>query len=224
MKENFSFLKASFNADPNIGLYSFATDSYCLSGLDLNKKLKIKIEKLLKVNMRFCSIAGTEFAGFFTAGNSNGLILPKITEKIEIQKLKKLFPELNITVLYTKHTALGNLILCNNNGALISDKLKSKKKKIQDCLGVEVETGKIANMEIVGSNAISSNIGCLCHREASEQELEKIERLLKVKVDIGTVNYGSPFIRSGLIVNSNAVITSVNTTGPELGRISEVFM
>ncbi len=89
-----------------------------------------------------------------------------------------------------------------------------------DC---EVEAGTIANLDIVGSAATSNNIGCLCHREATEEEMEKIEELLKVKVDVGTAGYGSPFIRSGIIVNSKGVVFSELSTGPEIGRFEEVF-
>jgi len=143
--------------------------------------------------------------------------------KKENEKLKKLFPELDILVLNMKQTALGNLILCNDKGALISNKLKTDAKKISECLGCEVETGKIAGMEIVGSVGAASNNGCLCHPNSSEEEIKLLERLLKVKVDIGSVSYGSPFVKAGLIVNSSGVLTSENSTGPELQRIGEVF-
>ena len=53
--------------------------------------------------------------------------------------------------------------------------------------------------------------------------MKKIEEILKVRVDVGTVGYGSPFIKSGIIVNSNGVVFSELSTGPEIGRIEEVF-
>lgn len=220
---SFRFLRANFNSDPNIGLYGFATDKYCLLGIELNKKLKAKARSLLKAGIKTCTVAGTEFAGIFAAGNSSGIVLPKIAVKMEIQKLRKLLPDVNILVLNAKQTALGNLILCNDKGALISNKLKTHAKKISDCLDCETETGKIAGMEIVGSVGIASNTGCLCHSNSSEEEIRKIESLLNVSVDIGSVSYGSPFVKAGLIVNSFAALTSENSTGPELQRIGEVF-
>jgi translation initiation factor 6 len=101
--------------------------------------------------------------------------------------------------------------------------LKKYKKEISDTLGCEVEIGKIADLDIVGSCAITSNIGCLCHREANEEELKRIEEILKVKVDVGSISYGSPFIKSGIIVNSKGVVFSEQTSGAEIGRIEEVF-
>ena len=130
---------------------------------------------------------------------------------------------LNTKIINSKETALGNLILCNDKGCLISGSLKRFKKEISDTLGCEVEIGKIANLDIVGSCGTASNVGCLCHREAREEELKRIEEILKVKVDVGSVTYGTPYIRSGIIVNSNGAVVSNPTTGAELGRIEEVF-
>ena len=217
----FKFLKAKFYGDPNVGMYGFATDDYCLLGLEPNKKLLAKIETTLDTKIKVATVAGTELIGLFVAGNKNGILLPHIVEDYEIKKLKAL--GLNIEVIASRETALGNLILCNDKGCLISEKLRRFKKKISDVLDCEVETGKVAGLEIIGSAALANNIGCLCHMEAEEREMKKIEEILKVKVDVGTVGYGSPFIRSGIIVNSKGVLFSELSTGPEMGRYEEVF-
>lgn len=214
------FLKAKFHGDSNIGLYAFATDSYCLLGIDLPLKLNNKIFDILKVNIKNIRIAGTEFVGMFAAGNGNGIVLPKTVEKNEIKALRKL--GLNISVLKSKETTIGNLVLCNDSGCIISERLKGFKKEIRDCLGCEVEAGSVANLGLVGSGAIANNSGCLCHRDAKEEEIEKIESILKVKADIGSIG-GSPFVKAGLIVNGNGVIASERSTGPELDRAFETF-
>ena len=41
----FKFSKAKFNGDPNIGLYGFATDSYCLLGLTPQKNVLDALRK-----------------------------------------------------------------------------------------------------------------------------------------------------------------------------------
>ena len=139
-----------------------------------------------------------------------------------IAKLKKMLG-INITVIESRETALGNLILCNDKGCLISPTLQKFKKQISDCLGCEVAFGTLAEFNLVGSAAIASNLGCLCHRAASEEEIKKVEEILKVKTDIGTVAYGTPYIKAGVIVNSRGIIISDTSTGPELGRVDEVF-
>jgi translation initiation factor 6 len=218
----FKFSKAKFNGDPNIGLYGFATDKYCILGLSPQRNVLDVVKKTIDKKIIITTISGTELAGIFIAGNSNGLLVPKIVEEFEVRKLKKELG-INIQILESRDTALGNLVLCNDNGCLISRSLIKFKKAISDVLGCEVDTGTVANLDIVGSTAATTNIGCLCHREASEKEMEKIEQILKVKVDVGTVGYGSPFIRSGVIVNSKGILYSDGTTGAELGRIEEVF-
>ena len=218
---SFKFLRTNFYGDPNIGLYGFATDKYCFLGMEPQQKILQKIKESLKVNIITSSIAGTELAGLFVAGNSNGIILPKIVEDFEMKNLKKL--KLNLKVIESRETALGNLILCNDKGCLIAGQLKKYKREISNVLGCEVEIGKIAGLDIVGSTAITSNTGCLCHREANEEEIKKIEEILKVRVDVGSVSYGSPFIKSGVIVNSKGIVFSEQTTGAEMGRLSEVF-
>jgi translation initiation factor 6 len=217
----FKFLKAKFYGDPNVGMYGFATDDYCLLGLEPEKKILGKIETTLDTKIKVATVAGTEFVGLFVAGNKSGILLPHIVEDYEIKKLKTL--GLNLEIIKSRETALGNLILCNDKGCLISEKLRRFKKKISDVLDCEVETGKVAGLDIIGSAALANNIGCLCHMEAEEREMKKIEEILKVKVDVGTVGYGSPFIRSGIIVNSRGVLFSELSTGPEMGRYEEVF-
>ena len=218
----FKFSKARFNGDPNVGLYGFATNNYCLLGLKPQKNILNEIRKVIGKEIKISSLSGTELIGLFVVGNSNGILLPKIVEDHELKQIKKMFG-LNIEVLKSKQTALGNLILCNDKGCLISRSLIKYKKNIKDVLGCEVDTGTVAGLGIVGSTAAATNVGCLCHREATEKEMEKIEQVLKVRADVGTVGYGSPFIKSGVIVNSKGILYADGTTGAELGRIEEVF-
>lgn len=218
---SFRFARLLFEHDPNIGLYGFATDKYCLLGREPHKVLK-KIKDVLAVPTYCSRITESELVGIFAAGNSNGIVLTKIVEKYELAKLKKML-DVNFAVIKSKDTAIGNVVLCNDKGCLISPSLKRFKKSIADCLGVEVETGTVAGFDIVGSAAVVSNRGCLCHRAATEEELKVIEEVLKVRADIGTVSFGSPFIKAGLIVNSNGVVVAQTSTGPELDRIADMF-
>ena len=156
----FKFLRAKFNGDPNIGLYGFATDDYCLLGV-CPEKISAKIRSTLNTDIKITTITGTEFIGLFAAGNRNGIVLTKIIEDHELKKIKSL--GINLKVIKSKETALGNLILCNDNGCIISERLKKYKRVIEDALGCEVELGRIANLDIVGSVSLANNRCCLCH-------------------------------------------------------------
>ncbi|MBI4015219.1 MAG: translation initiation factor IF-6 [Candidatus Aenigmarchaeota archaeon] len=216
----FKFPRMNFSGDHNLGLYGFATESYCLLGFSDAAK---PVSSALKVPVITSTLFGTELCGVFAAGNDNGIILTPMIEKEEIASLKTSLKNLNVLILDTKYTAIGNLILTNNKGCIISPLLSQHRKEIEECLGVPVESGKIGGFETVGSAALTTEKGCLTTNTATEEELKWIESVLKVKTDLGTVSRGSPFIHSALIVNSLAAICSESCTGPELGRIGEVF-
>lgn len=213
------FIRTNFNGDANIGLHGFATDSYCLIG-DLPKRAQ-KMEELLNVKISAAQIAGTELAGIFASGNSSGVILTKIIETQERKRIEKALG-INVLVIRTKETATGNLVLCNDRGCLISGKLKKYGKDIAEALNCETAVGEVAGLHIVGSAAVATNKGCLCHRDAEEDELKLIEELLKVKADIGSIG-GSPFVKAGIIANCSGVVVSEEASGPEMQRIDEVF-
>jgi len=214
--------KLNFLGDPNIGLFAKASDKLCLIGkLMLENEIKI-LSKILRVPVIKLSVSNTNLIGIFVAMNSKGILLPKIVTENELKEILKL--DLNFYVIEdTKYTALGNLILCNDKGAVVSPLLENFIDEIGDVLEVKCKVGKIAGLSIVGSCGIVNNRGCLLHRDAKEEEIKIVEKTLKVDVDIGTVNFGSPFIASGIVTNSNGVIVGEETTGPEMARIVEAL-
>lgn len=217
----FNFFRTTFNGDPNIGLFSRATNKLCLMGSNVSEKAVKRMKETLGVEVHMCTLAGTDLIGIFCSCNSNGIVVTKLAEKHELAILKKLFDK--VAVIDSKETAIGNLVLCNDNGCVISPKLKKFRDQIEECLGCKTDIGTLAHFDLVGSTGIASNVGCLCHRGASEKELKNVEELLKVRTDIGTLAYGTPYIKAGVIVNDKGIIISESSTGPELGRADEVF-
>jgi translation initiation factor 6 len=216
----------SFHGDHNLGLFGKSSDKICIAGNFVPEKAVERMESLMKVPVLKASIANTDFIGIFCCMNSNGLLLPDIVNEREIAKLKILKKDfgLNISVIDARYTALGNLILCNDKGVIISKIIsKKEKKKIEDCLGVESEYCSFANISTVGSCGIATNKGCLLHRDTAEEEMKSVEDVLKVPVDIGTANFGSPFVGSCMITNSNGLVVGESTTGPEIARIMETL-
>jgi translation initiation factor 6 len=69
----------------------------------------------------------------------------------------------------------------------------------------------------------ATNRGILVHPRASVSEIDQLENLFGLSVDIGTVNFGSPLIGSGLLANSHGYLAGSETTGPELGRIEDAL-
>ncbi|MCD6591150.1 MAG: translation initiation factor IF-6 [Candidatus Aenigmarchaeota archaeon] len=212
--------RLDFHKDPNIGLFSVVTDEFCIVNNFVNEsKIKI-IKKVLKTPVFQASMLGTGLLGIFMAGNSRGLLVSSRVHDKEIETLKK---KLDVLVLDTKHTAMGNMILCNNNGCIISKDLEKYRKDIKYFLGVETRVGTIGGMNLVGSLGVCNSRGCLVHKDINKKEKNLLEKVLDVPVSAGTVNFGNPWVKSGILANSFGCLVGSQTSGPELGIISEAL-
>lgn len=214
--------KTNFNSNVNLGLLAYATNEYCLVGKTVSDIDFKKLEEVLKVPVHKISIAGTELIGVFLAGNSNCLLVPNITFDSELKVLKEL--NINFEVIETEFTALGNNVLCNDEGAILNPDMDVKaKNQIQKALGVPIKSMKIADLEIVGAVCAHNTTRGLIHRDAEESEIEIVEKTLKISLDIGTLNFGSPYIKSAAIVNDNGFLVGELTTGPEIQNADYAF-
>jgi len=70
---------------------------------------------------------------------------------------------------------------------------------------------------------VATNKGVLAHPKTKEEEKKAIEEALKVPVELGTVNGGVPYIKSGLLANSRGVIAGSLTLGSELMAITQMM-
>lgn len=212
--------KLSFQRNPNIGLFSFATDKFCLvNKFALPKETEV-MKKVLGVPLYNSSFLGTGLAGIFAAGNSKGIVISDRVYREEIEDMQRNF---EVLVLETRHTAFGNLILANDKGCLISRDLSNHRKDIRDFLGVDTRIGTIGGMDLIGSLAVCSSRGCLVHKAVTVKEKKLIENILDVAVSPATINFGNPWVKSGIIVNSKGLLMGEQTSGPEMGIASEIF-
>lgn len=200
-----------------IGLLGFATDRYVVLSSSFPKTDVFKAPTLRM------HVYGTNLVGMFCAGNSNGILFPYFVSDSEMKKARVFFKkhDINVGKVDDRFTALGNLIACNDSCAIISPKLKDV-KKIAEILGVKAKKMTIAGHEEVGASLIATNRGFIAHPDA-EGELDNIEKALKVKGGVGSVNMGFPFVKSGIIVNSEGYLIGRRTTGIELARIDEAL-
>lgn len=214
--------KTNFNGNVNLGLYAYATDEYCLVGHDVPNERIDLMHQILKVPIHKISIAGTSLVGVFLAGNNNCLLVPKIAFDTELEILQKL--KIHYKVIDTKLTALGNNILCNDTGCLINPEFgKPEENEIKDALKVPVKRTKIAGLTTVGALAALNEKGILIHRDSEDFELDFIETTLNLTAVTGTVNFGSPYIKSGVIVNSNGFLIGDISGGPEIQNADNAF-
>jgi translation initiation factor 6 len=144
------------------------------------------------------------------------MLLSSAVREEELAAIREVFDG-NITIMESKKTAYGNLILVNDKGAVADPRFKDKEiKQIADALQVEVVQSEIAGLPYVGSLATATNKGVLAHPMIKEDEKKILEAAFKVPVDVGTVNCGLPYVGTGLIANSQAAVAGSMTTGPEM--------
>lgn len=186
----------------------------------LNKLKSVFNEPLYPI-----TINNSNLIGVYTASNKYGIIVPNIMKEEEIEILKKSIGEsARIGVLKSIDNAFGNLILCNDRGAIISSLLKKNKKDIEDILNVEVVVYEFAESYLPGSISLANNYGCVVHPLTNDEEIEQIKSILKVdETDVSTINRGIPYLSAGAIVNDHSGIFGQASTGPEMMRMTYVL-
>jgi len=200
----------------SIGVYSFANDKIVIIPKMVPLKKAERTAGWLKVKLVHTCIGGSVLAGALACANSNGILLPNSIREEELAVIKSSF-EGNITVMKTKKTAYGNLVLTNDKGAIVDPRIKTAQiKLISETLGVEVVTGEISGLPYVGSLAVATNKGILAHPMLKDEERNILESVFKVPVEVGTINCGIPYVGTGLVGNTNAAVAGSMTTGPEM--------
>ena len=207
----------------SIGVYSLVNDRIAIIPPQVPETKRKKFEEWLKVKVVATTVGKSVITGALACSNSNGVILPPFAQEEEIEAIKSA-SDLNVTVMDTKKTAYGNLILANDKGAVADPRLeRGVVNKIADTLGVEVVSNEIAGLPYVGSLATATNKGVLAHPMLKEEERKVLKDVLKVHVDVGTINCGIPYVATGLLGNSNGAVAGLLTTGPEMLIIGQAL-
>jgi translation initiation factor 6 len=213
-------LKASINGNPNVGLYLYLTDEFCIAGLEVDSKTIEQIHKVVKVPVYHLNICGTSLVGAFCAGNSECLLLPEIVLKSELEQLESF--NIKYKILKTDLNALGNNILANEIGCLVNpDFSAAQQKEIRTALQVNLIPGRIADLPTVGGLAVLNSSHGVVHHDISPAEKRVLKELFEIKIESATVNLGNPYVRSGLVSNKHGFIIGSQSTGVEISHIDE---
>lgn len=152
------------------------------------------------------------------------MLLPKTTYSGEYEYLKER-TGMNIGILESKYTALGNVICANNKGAIVSPWLsRNDLTVIEDVLGVETIQKRIAGYNQVGAMAVANDSGAVIHPETDEEDMKMFANVLGVRLEHSTINNGIPFVASGVLANNNSVVVGTLTTGPEIMMLTRAFL
>ena len=200
----------------SIGVYSIATDDIVMIPRLIPLKKAEQMAQWLKVKLVHTVIGGSVLIGALTCANTNGILLPSYVHQEEVEAIRSVFKG-NIAIMETKKNAYGNMVLANDHGAIVDPRLKQPEiQKISETLDVEAVAGEIADIPLVGSAAVATNKGVVAHPLLKDSERKLLEDVLKVPVDVGTINCGIPHVGTGLICNSHTAIVGSLTTGPEI--------
>lgn len=183
-----------------------------------------KLGEYLDAKPLYTSVANTRLLGALMIGNNNGILLPTTAYAEEYDFLKK-ETGLNVGVLDSKYTALGNVICANDKGAIVSPWLsKDDVQTIEQTLAIEVVQKRVAGMNQVGAVMVANNSGAVIHPEADEEDMKMFANTLGVKIEHATINNGIPFVKSGILANNHGVVVGTLTTGPEIMMLTRAFL
>lgn len=214
--------RVNLNGNSNLGVAISATEKFAIVPPTLSESMAQLIEDTLEVTLIQTPIAGSNLAGALSVGNSQGFLVSPHANDTEIETIKEF--DIEVERIPDKFTAVGNIVLVNDSGAIVSPLLSDETLElISNILDVEAERGSIANFKITGSVAVATNKGVLAHPSATNDELSFVEGVMKAPADIGTVNKGIKLVGACAVANSNGVLVGLDTTGPELARIEDAL-
>lgn len=209
---------------PNIGVYISVNDNFVFLPLGFAETKAEHLAKYLDATPLYCAVANTRLIGSLMSVNNKGLLLPTTAYAEEYDFFKK-NTDLNVGVLDSKYTALGNVICANDKGAVVSPWLsKDDVQTIRDIMGVEVVQKRISGMNQAGTLMVANNTGAVIHPEADEEDMKMFANVLGVKLEHATINNGVPYVKSGILANNKGVVVGTLTTGPEIMMLTRAFL
>jgi len=216
-------IKYDVYSGPNIGVFTSVNDKFVFVPNGFAKTKAENLAHYLQTEYLMTPVANTRLLGILMVLNNHGILLPNTSSPDEIANLRKQ-TDLNVKILDTKYNALGNLICANDKGGIVSPIIEKEHiKEIEDVLDIEVMQKKVAGYYQVGAVMQANNLGCVIHPETDEEDMKKFSGILGVNIEHSTINGGTPFVSSGMLVNNNAIVVGNLTNGPEIMMFTRAF-
>jgi translation initiation factor 6 len=205
---------------PNIGVYCFCNEELAIVPPGLTKRKLKQFEDTLEVDVCSTTVGGSTLVGALVAGNSKGLLVPHTIQEYELRRIEEFS---KVIVVESNWTALGNVVLANDFGAVLHpDAPRVITKSVND-LEVPLIYSKIAALSFVGALAVATNKGALLSPNSLRDEQSAIETALKVGTELSSTNGGVPFVKSGILANSKGAVVGPLTRGAELMQITKAL-
>jgi len=207
----------------NVGIFTSVNDKFLFVPNGFAETKAENLANYLQTEYLMTPVANTRLLGVLMVLNNHGILLPGTSSPEEIANLQKC-TDLNVKKLDTKHNALGNLICVNDKGGIVSPIFEIDSIiEIEDVMDIVVIQKKIAGYYQVGAVIEASNFGGIIHPETDEEDMKKFSGILGVNIEHSTINGGTPFVSSGMLVNNNAIVVGNLTNGPEIMMLTRAF-
>jgi len=208
---------------PNIGIYAAACDECVFLPRGFARAKAERISGLLGARPVLASVAGTRVLGTMMVAAGRTALLPATAMAPEAELIEAAGME--VAVIGSRYTALGNLVCANARGAIVSPEVpRADAAAIGEALGVEAVQTRIAGYHQVGAMLAANSSGGVIHPEASDEEVSLVSGVLHARIELATVNGGVPFVSSGLLVNNRAAVAGSFTSGPEIMMLTRAFL
>jgi translation initiation factor 6 len=206
---------------PNIGVYCFCNEKVAIVPPGLTNRKMNQFSDTLGVSVCKTTIGGSTLAGALVTGNSNGILVPHTTRDYELDRIREFC---KVTVVHSKWTALGNVVLANDFGAVLHAEAPAEiSNSVVTELGVSAFQGNIGKLPFVGALGIATNKGVIVSPNTLVEERMVIGNALRVSVELSTTNGGVPFVKSGILANSKGAVVGPLTRGPELMQVTRAL-
>lgn len=205
--------------NPYIGVFCAANDELLIVAPDVPKAAIKRMDEALDTSHIVTTVAHSTVLGSLVAMNSKAVLASPFVEEKELDAIGD-----SVYPLPHRLSAIGNNVLCNDHGAVVHPSYDDEAVAfIRKTLGVEVVRGTVAGIKTVGSVAVATNRGVVCHPHARPGEMELLKSTLRVPVMITTANYGAAQVGACMVANSHGAVVGSRTTSIELGRIEEAL-
>ena len=216
-----SIIQADVFGSPNIGVYCFANENIAIVPPGLTQRKIGKFAETLGVRVCNTTVGGSTLVGALVTGNSNTILVPHTIRDYELSRIRDCA---TVVIVNSKWTALGNVILANDFGAVIhSDADEEVVGAVTDGLKVHPVFGTLGSLPFVGALGVATNKGAMLSPNTLAEERGVVKAALHVETELSSTNGGVSFVKSGILANSRGAVVGPLTRGAELMQISRTL-
>jgi len=209
--------QTEFFGNTTLGLLGVCTENVCYLPPEVPQKQIERISQALEVCVQKQVLFNSFLVGLFAASNSKYFFVPGEVSDKELSCIK----DKKVIRINGVFNTIGNLMLCNDHGCVLSPYLKLKKAYFHEELGLKSSISTISDLPFPGIGAYATNTGCIVHQKCLDSELEIIQKALGVPVKRAEFYDGYP--GTEILANSKGLIVPKTVKGAALSEIQEAL-